>query len=209
VGDYPRQTLSRLLREGRVFEFWAHQACFLPVEDWPLHRSEMTPEHRWRGDALRRHRQLADEVRAAIRERGPLTSREFEGRGDGGMWGWKPAKIVLEALWNNGEIVISGRVSGFQRLYDLPERVLPREVLDAPAVREALAGFVPAIGRSIRGDPILAGRFVPYENASSPGAETADALIVLFPWRTDPSIRRGAGESQPTIRGRTLPIIGS
>ena len=69
--------------------------------------------------------------------------------------------------------------------------LLPRDVLDAPDVREALAGFVPAIGRWIRGDPVLAGRFVRYENGPSPGGETADALIVLYPWRPDPSIRRG------------------
>src|SRR6266536_1760055 len=54
----------------------------------------------------------------------------------GGMWDWKPAKKVLEALWNLGEVVIAGRVNGFQRLYDLPERVLPREVLDAPVPDE-------------------------------------------------------------------------
>ena len=47
------------------------------------------------------------------------------------MWNWKPAKAMLERLWNRGELVICGR-QGFQRLYDLPERVLPREVLDAP-----------------------------------------------------------------------------
>jgi uncharacterized protein len=134
VGDYPRQTVSRLLGEGRVFEFWAHQACLIPAEDWPLYRYWMTREHPWRGDVLGRYPELAAEVRSAIRERGPLTSRDFEGRGGdaGGMWNWKPAKQVLEALWNSGEIVIAGRVSGFQRLYDVPERVLPREVLEAP-----------------------------------------------------------------------------
>jgi hypothetical protein len=52
------------------------------------------------------------------------------------MWNWKPAKTVLEALWHRGEIVIAGRVSGFQRLYDLAERVLPREVLEAPVPGE-------------------------------------------------------------------------
>jgi uncharacterized protein YcaQ len=137
VGAYPRQTVSRLLGDGRVFEFWAHLACLIPVEDWPLYRAWMTPEHvldTWRRDALGRYPELAEEVRAAIRERGLLTSRDFEGRGGGGggMWDWKPAKKVLEALWNLGEVVIAGRISGFQRLYDLPERVLPREVLDAP-----------------------------------------------------------------------------
>jgi uncharacterized protein YcaQ len=132
VGEYPRETVSRLLGQGRVFEYWAHQACLVPVEDWPLYRFWMTQEHPWRGDVLAREPALAEEVRAAIRERGPLTSKDFDGSGGGGMWNWKPAKVVLEALWNAGEVVIAGRVSGFQRLYDLPERVLPREVLDAP-----------------------------------------------------------------------------
>ena len=53
------------------------------------------------------------------------------------MWNWKPAKVMLEALWNSGEVVIAGRVNGFQRLYDLAERVIPREVLDAPEPDEA------------------------------------------------------------------------
>ncbi|MGH3132382.1 MAG: winged helix-turn-helix domain-containing protein [Gaiellaceae bacterium] len=132
VGAYPRETVSRLLRRGRIFEYWAHEACLIPVEDWPLFRVWMTPHHPWRGDVLGQHPELAEEVRAAIRERGPLTSRDFDGQGGGGMWNWKPAKLVLEALWNSGEIVIAGRVSGFQRRYDLAERVLPREVLQAP-----------------------------------------------------------------------------
>lgn len=132
IGAYPRETVSRLLAEGRIFEYWAHEACLIPVEDWPLHRPAMTAHHPWRGDVLTQHRELVEEVRAALRERGPLTSRDFEGRGGGGMWNWKPAKIVLEALWNSGEVVVAGRVSGFQRLYDLTERVLARDVLEAP-----------------------------------------------------------------------------
>jgi len=136
VGAYPRQTVSRLLGQGRIFEYWAHEACLLPVEDWPLFRSVMRRPHPWRGDVLAREPQLAEEVRVAIRERGPLASRHFEGEGGGGMWGWKPAKVVLEALWHHGEVVIAGRVNGFQRLYDLAERVLPREVLEAPEADE-------------------------------------------------------------------------
>ena len=97
----------------------------------------MTRHHPWRGDVTAEHPELAREVLAAIRERGPLTSRDFEGKGGGGMWNWKPAKMMLESLWNAGEIVIAGRVSGFQRSYDLAERVIPREVLDAPVPDEA------------------------------------------------------------------------
>jgi uncharacterized protein len=132
VGAYPRETVSRLLGQGRIFEYWAHEACLIPVEEWPLFRSRMTHHHPWRGDVVAEHPELAAEVRAAIRERGPLASRDFEGTGGGGMWNWKPAKTILESLWNAGEIVIAGRVSGFQRLYDLAERVIPRDILEAP-----------------------------------------------------------------------------
>src|SRR5262245_36335669 len=137
VGTYPRATVSRLLGEGRIFEYWAHEACLIPVEEWPLFRPRMTRHHPWRGDVVAEHPEVAAEVLATIRERGPVTSREFAGEGGGGMWDWKPAKMVLESLWNSGEIVIAGRVSGFQRSYDLAERVIPREVLDAPLPDDA------------------------------------------------------------------------
>ncbi|MGH3078151.1 MAG: winged helix-turn-helix domain-containing protein [Gaiellaceae bacterium] len=132
VGEYRRETVSRLLAQGRVFEYWAHEACLVPVQDWPLFRPTMRQHHPWRGDVLGRDPELAEEVRAAIRDRGPLASRDFEGDGGGGMWNWKPAKVVLEALWHSGEVVIAGRTNGFQRQYDLAERVLPRDVLEAP-----------------------------------------------------------------------------
>ena len=67
---------------------------------------------------------------------GPLGSRDFEGAGDGtDMWNWKPAKMVLEALWDRGALAVAGRQS-FQRRYDLAERVIPRAVLDAPVPEE-------------------------------------------------------------------------
>jgi uncharacterized protein YcaQ len=137
VGAYPRETVSGLLGKGRVFEYWAHEACLIPVEEWPLFRAVMRRHHPWRGDVIGESPELAEEVRAAVRERGPIASRDFDGKGGGGMWNWKPAKIMLEALWNSGEVVIAGRVSGFQRLYDLTERVIPREILDVPEPDEA------------------------------------------------------------------------
>jgi len=74
-------------------------------------------------------------VLGVARERGPLPSRAFEGRGKGGMWNWKPAKRMLEALFATGELVVAGR-AGFQRLYELPERVIPKRYLDAPTPTE-------------------------------------------------------------------------
>jgi uncharacterized protein YcaQ len=138
VGVYPERAVSRLLRTGRIFEYWAHEACLLPVEDYPWHRWRMAryaEMHPWHGDVLAREPELTDRVLAEIRERGPLASRHFEGTGSGTMWNWKPAKVVLEALYSAGRLAIAGRES-FQRLYDLPERVLPDGVLGRPAPSE-------------------------------------------------------------------------
>jgi uncharacterized protein len=138
VGRYPPGTVTSLLRSGRVFEYWAHEACLLPIEDWPLARSRMLsrPDHPWWGDVIDRDPALADRVMGEIRERGPLGSRHFEGGPNvGGMWNLKPAKRMLEALWSSGRLVIGAR-DGFQRMYDLPERVIPDEVLGAPVPGE-------------------------------------------------------------------------
>jgi uncharacterized protein YcaQ len=136
VGAYPASSVSDLLGAGRIFEYWAHEACLIPAADWPLFRPAMeNGGRRWYGDVERTHPHLAQEILAEIRERGPLGSRHFEGSGGGGMWNWKPAKAMLERLWNHGELVVGGR-QGFQRLYDLPERVLPPEVLATPTPPE-------------------------------------------------------------------------
>jgi uncharacterized protein len=138
VGRYPPRTVSGLLSGGRVFEYWAHEACLLPIEDWPLARSRMLsrPDHPWWGDVIDRDPALADRIMGEIRERGPLGSRHFEGGPNvGGMWNLKPAKRMLEALWSAGQLVIGAR-DGFQRMYEVPERVIPDEVLGAPVPGE-------------------------------------------------------------------------
>jgi len=134
IGAYQERALAELMREGRVFEYWAHEACLVPVEDFPMHRWRMAKhaaDHPWRGNVFEREPELTEQVLREIEERGPLGSRHFEGSGSGGMWNWKPAKVVLEALHSAGRLVIAGRES-FQRLYDLPERVLPPEALAGP-----------------------------------------------------------------------------
>jgi uncharacterized protein YcaQ len=137
VGAYPRDTVSKLLSTGRVFEYWAHEACLLPIAAGPLFSAVMkTGGRRWYGPISETHPHLADEILAEIRERGPLGSRHFEGAAKKNeMWGWKPAKRMLEALWNHGELVTASR-QGFQRLYDLPERVIPKAILEAPIPAE-------------------------------------------------------------------------
>jgi uncharacterized protein YcaQ len=137
LGWYRPGSVSRLLGEGRIFEYWAHEACLLPVSDYPLFKRRMVHlegAHWW--GRKRQDRATEKHVLDAIRERGALPSRAFEGRGQPGeMWAWKPAKGALEHLFAAGELAIAGR-DGFQRVYDLPERVIPRECLEAPVPSE-------------------------------------------------------------------------
>ena len=132
-GRLPANTHDALLRSGQVFEYWAHEACLLPAADEPHYRRDKRSDgrlHRWFGPILSEHRELADEVLVAARERGEISSRDFGGAGRG-YWEWTPAKRVLEALWTSGDLAIAGR-NGMERRYALPERVLPDEVLGAP-----------------------------------------------------------------------------
>ena len=164
VGLYPRDTVSSLLGEGRIIEGWVHALCVLPAEDWPLYawsREGMQDGVPWHGDVKKRYPGLADRILGEIRERGALGSKDFAGQADPAphragtsseaMWSWKPAKQMLDALFASGELVIAGRVN-FHRLYDLPERVLPRTVLDAPvpsreeAIKELIVKAVQARG---------------------------------------------------------------
>jgi uncharacterized protein len=112
---------------------------------------------RWYGEVDRTHPHLREHVLEEIRARGALGSRHFDGAArQGEMWGWKPAKRMLELLWNHGELVVAGR-QGFQRLYDLPERVLPRAILDAPTPPEE-ERLRELVARAVRGRGVLTER---------------------------------------------------
>ena len=110
----------------------------MPIEDYPLFKrrmEELRDRHWWGRE--RQDPETEAHVLAAIRERGALPSRAFEGKGTmpGEMWNWKPAKRALEHLFAAGEVVVAGR-DGFQRVYDLPERVIPGRYLEAPTPSE-------------------------------------------------------------------------
>jgi hypothetical protein len=137
IGAYPEAAVSRLLKGGRIFEYWAHEACLVPIEDYPLfkRRMEHLRERHWWGRKHDHDPEVKERVLDALRENGALPTRFFEGAGGGGMWNWKPEKRILEDLFAAGEVVVAGR-DGFQRLYDLPERVIPRAQLEAPIPSE-------------------------------------------------------------------------
>jgi uncharacterized protein YcaQ len=133
IGAYEEAAVSQLLRAGRIFEYWAHEACLVEIDDYPLFKRrmlELRDHHWWGRQRTAEGRRVERLVLARIRDEGALPVRAFEGR-SGPMWGWKPEKRALEHLFAAGELAIAGR-QGFQRVYDLPERVIPKRQLDAP-----------------------------------------------------------------------------
>jgi uncharacterized protein len=130
LGDYETRWLDELLAEGKIFEYWSHEACFLPVEDYPLYRRRMLDAQsmgwKYSREWVEAHRAEVGRVLERVREHGPVRSSDFA-RTDGkrgGWWEWKPEKRALEMLFTAGELMISRR-HNFQRVYDLRERVLP------------------------------------------------------------------------------------
>jgi uncharacterized protein YcaQ len=116
-----------------AFEYWAHAACVLPMEDWPFYEAQRH-ERRERGH---RWHQLADSetvcrvVLDRLRSEGPLTANGLGGAKRGGpWWDWSDTKIAVEWLLDVGDVVCAQR-RGFQRVYDLPERAVPAELLSA------------------------------------------------------------------------------
>jgi len=148
LGDYPQAWLEQLLEEGALFEYWAHEACFVPIEDYGLYRHRMLDPAAmgWKYSEtwMRERRAEVDAVLAHIRTHGPVKSSDFErndGQG-GGWWQWKPEKRSLEVLFTAGQLMIARR-HNFQRVYDLAERVLPGwDDRRMPAMDEVRRTFV-------------------------------------------------------------------
>ncbi|MEM7014391.1 MAG: crosslink repair DNA glycosylase YcaQ family protein [Verrucomicrobiota bacterium] len=132
----PRQ-LDQLLDDNEVFEYWSHAAAFLPMRDFrfslprkmALARGE--DEH-W----FERDKQLEKQVLKRIADEGPLFARDFDHNGKRtGEWQAKPAKRALENLFMQGDLMAPRRVN-FQKVYDLPERVLPESIDTSEPTKE-------------------------------------------------------------------------
>lgn len=139
LGPYDRDALDRFTwGSGRLWEYWGHEASLIPVERYPLFRHRFTTRRGWtrREDLLARRRGFADSIIEHIREHGAVQAGEMSEDGHrAGWWEWSDAKMLLETLYTMGHLAI-GRRRNFARLYDLPERVLPHEYLEAPPVPE-------------------------------------------------------------------------
>lgn len=137
-GPYDRALLDRVLyaRPRRFFEYWGHEASFLPVEYFALMRWRMRRAGSgvgiWNNVARvgREQRDLVRKVRSAIAERGPMAASDFDdAKSVESWWGWSDTKRAVEFLFWCGELSVLRRKPSFERVYDLTERVLPAAAL--------------------------------------------------------------------------------
>ena len=145
LGPFRAETIDALAYQKReLFEYWGHAACLLPISLYPLMR------YRMRSDENREYLQSEKgaalaAVYAEVEERGPLSAGDLSDPGSrmGGWWGWAPGKARLEHLYDTGLLAIAGR-RGFERLYDIAERVIPRAALEAtlPSREESMKQLI-------------------------------------------------------------------
>ena len=142
LGAYPRASLEAAAwgPKPALFEYWAHEASLLPVASQPLFRWRMADARAglgvWKHVAqfMRERRELIDRALEQIGSRGPLPASQLElgDKGEGGWWGWSEAKRAVECLFWTGELTTATRRGTFERVYGLPEAVLPQAILRAP-----------------------------------------------------------------------------
>jgi uncharacterized protein len=153
LGPLTRQTIERAYwhpRKPATFEYWAHAACILPLQQWP---SFAIRRRAFRARGLRWHevpQQACTEVLARLRAEGPLTATQLGGAKSGGeWWDWSDVKIAVEWLLDIGEVVCVRR-AGWRRVYDLPERVVPAQYLETElSDEECLARLVAVAARAL------------------------------------------------------------
>jgi uncharacterized protein len=140
LGPHRRDLLPSMVSGGDLFEYWAHAACLIPLDHHHLYRWKMEANRsRW-GKALERSRPgFLAEILAMVRDLGPVSAgdiREPRTRPKGKWWDWDHTKEALETLFATGDVT-ARRSPNFERVYDIPERMLPADVLERPTPKEA------------------------------------------------------------------------
>ncbi len=134
----PRALELALARDKQVFEHWTHDAATIPMEFYPFwklrfQRSAIALEKRWGKDRRAGFMEKTETIMRQISDEGCCSSADVgrdEVKGSGGWWDWHPSKTALEYLWHAGHLAVARR-EGFRKIYDLTERVIPAEHLNA------------------------------------------------------------------------------
>ena len=194
LGPYDTGLLDRAFgrRPRRLFEYWAHEASLVPVELHPALRFRMARAHQHAWGGMRRiaeeQPELVTFVREEVQNRGPVTARDVEHdvprSKEHWGWNWSEAKRALEWLFWCGEVTSARRNGAFERVYDLPERVLPPEIVDAPTPDDAEAHRilveVAARAHGVATEPCLRDyfRLTPQESQAAVADLVEDEVLV-------------------------------
>lgn len=129
IPDYKTEHLNALVKERKVFEYWFHAASYLPMKDFRFALPRMSEIRQNRSDLYRADPKIMQYVTDVIRGEGPKRATDFESeyKRKGSWWNWKPAKMALERLFMQGDLMIHQR-NGMEKLFDLTERVLPGNI---------------------------------------------------------------------------------
>ena len=152
VGAYDRATLDKRSFDNthrHFFECWAHEASLVPLELHPLMRWRMQRARDGDGTYVgmdkfgREEKTFLKSTLAFITKNGPTRTSEIPGGGKsaGGWWGWSKGKLAMETLFDQGLITAATR-QGFERIYDIPERVIPADILARPTPSETAAQHI-------------------------------------------------------------------
>ena len=144
IPNYTSDMLDLLLEQRQIFEYWSHAAAFMPMQDFryslPYKDSVRAGDTHW---TRSRDKKLMAQLLERVAKEGPLRSRDVNDKrsSSAGWWDWKPAKKALEQLFMQGDLMVSAR-EGFQKTYDLTERVLPPEIDTSTPGTEELAAHL-------------------------------------------------------------------
>ena len=146
--QYQIQDLHKAQKEQKsIFEYWGHAMSYLPMTDYrfslPYKKRLNSPYGKWIKSRLEKCGDIMEPTFQRIRKEGPLASRDFASEGEhrGTWWDWRPVKMALELLFWQGRLMVAER-KNFQKIYDLPERVLPDWVDTAMPTDEELGRFL-------------------------------------------------------------------
>ncbi|VWC84528.1 winged helix-turn-helix domain-containing protein [Burkholderia contaminans] len=219
LGDFSPQWLDEHLAEARLFEYWSHEACFLPVEQFGLMRYKMLDPSgmgwKYAAEWHEQNRPDIERLLARIRAEGPVRSADFA-REDGvkgnGWWDRKPEKRHLEVLFTTGDLMVSER-RNFQRVYDVRERVLPdwddtRDLPPRSAVLPALLDYTCRALGVVRADWVADYYRLPRRSYRAELERLADAgdliPVAIDDWKEPAYVHRSLEALLPAAEADTL-----
>lgn len=176
VSNYKSQYLTELVAERQLFEYWSHAAAWLPMRDYRFALPRMKQANGDRSWFDSCDKKLIQQVLRRVQQEGALLARDFEDtrKGKKEWWDWKPAKRALEQLFMQGELMVTRR-EGFQKVYDLPERVIPDWVNTTEPTLDEYADYL--IDSAIRAHGFATARSMAYLRKGKPLRDAIDLRL--------------------------------